>query len=397
MKKIRNKIMLTMMVLTLLPAILIGAYSFHSSSEALRENALIEQRNQLLHSKQIIQSTVSRVESDLLFLRDSSAMQLYLAAKKSSAKRGGVLLTNLRNSVQQFAQRQRIYSAVRFLDLSGKEQVKVENVEGVATSIDKRKQLLNQAKRDYFREALGLKSNQIYISPLELRRNGAELLEPYQSTIRYLTIVRDADGRRQGVLILNLNADALIQNVVGNKQTKWTVAITDPEGYYYYHPDESKRWSGPENLDLQANIFNDKKLVLAAAKTSKKTLTSESESMLTLSTPLVLGAGRPSLGYLFSIAEKKTLFKPLTDYLTISLIIAGVSLLLSLIFAAMLANSLSEPLVELKDRVERLSRGDLDSPIESRTRNEIGDLSRAVELLRKSMNILINRSGKNKS
>ena len=102
MKKIRNKIMLTMMVLTLLPAILIGAYSFFTTSEALRENALIEQRSQLTQAQNIIQGTVSRVESDLLFLRDSSAMQLYLAAKKTSGKRGRLLLTNLRNSMQQF-------------------------------------------------------------------------------------------------------------------------------------------------------------------------------------------------------------------------------------------------------------------------------------------------------
>lgn len=389
--------MLTMLLLTLLPAMLIGAYSFYSTSEALRENVLVEQRNQLIHSQQIIQSTVARVESDLLFLRDSSAMQLYLAAKKSSAKRGRVLLTNLRNSIQQFTQQQKIYSTVRFLDLKGKEQVRIEKSGDVATSIDKQKQLLNRGKRDYFRGTLGLKRNQIYISPLELRRKGNELLKPYQSTVRYSIIVRDVNGNRQGVLILNLDADALISDIISNKAIKWTVAITDPEGYYYYHPDESKRWSSPNNLNLQENIFNEKKLGLTAVKNSKEMLTSESESMLTLSMPLALGDNRPELGYLFSIAPKESLFKPLTDYLTISLIIAGVSLLLSLIFAAMLANSLSEPLVELKDNVERLSRGDLDSPIESRTKNEIGDLSRAVELLRKSMNILISRSGKHKS
>ena len=389
--------MLTMMVLTLLPAILIGAYSFYSTSDALRENVLIEQRNQLIHSQQIIKSTVARVESDLLFLRDSSAMQLYLAAKKSSAKRSRVLLTNLRNSIQQFTQQQQIYSAIRFLDLKGKEQVRIEKSGDVATSIDERKALANRGGRDYFKETLGLKRNQIYISPLELRRRGNELVKPYQSTIRYSIIVRDANGGRQGVLVLNLDADTLIGNIVDNKQIKWTVAITDPEGYYYYHPDESKRWSGPENLNLKENIFNDKQLGLAEVKASKQTLTSESESMLTLSMPLVLGENRPPLGYLFSIAPKKQLFKPLTDYLTISLIIAPVSLLLSLIFAVMLANSLSEPLVDLKDSVERLSRGDLDSPIENRTKNEIGELSRAVELLRKSMNILISRSGKHKS
>lgn len=392
MKKIRNTIMLTMLLLTLLPAFLIGAYSFYSTSEALRENALIEQRNQLMAAQQSIQSTVSRVESDLLFLRDSSTMQLYLAAKKASGKRGRMLLDNLRNLTQQFVQQQQIYSAVRYLDLSGKEQVRIEKSEGLATNLDKKNELINRSKRDYFNETLNLKNNQIYISPLGLRKTAGVLIKPHQATIRYSTPVFGAEGQRQGVLILNLNADALLNNIVDNNQEKWTIALTDPDGFYYYHPDETKRWSGPDNLNTQLNIFSEKELALASVKNSRQTITSESELVLTLSTPLALGEGRPTLGYLFNIVPKEKLFKPLDDYLTVSLIIAVVSLLLSLIFAAILANSLSEPLVNLKDSVERLSRGDLVSPIESRTKNEIGELSKAVELLRKSMNILMKRS-----
>jgi HAMP domain-containing protein len=394
MKKIRNKIMLTMMVLTLLPAILIGAYSFYTTSEALKENALIEQRNQLFNAQQSIQATVSRVESDLLFLRDSNAMQLYLAAKKSSRKRSKLLLTNLRHLAQQFSQQQQIYSSVRYLDSKGQEQVRIEMIDEIATDLVKKGELINRIERDYFTEAASLQSNQVYISPLELRKNKGRVVEPYQATIRYSTAVRDADGNKQGVLVLNLNADSLITSLVGEKQDKWMVTLTDPEGFYFYHPDESKQWSGPSNLKKPQNIFDDETLELGSVKNSNETITSENESILVLSTPVVLGENRPKLGYLFNIVSKGKLFKPLEDYLMVSLIIAAVSLLLSLIFAAMLANSLSEPLVELKDRVESFSRGDLETPISVKANNEIGELSRAVELLRKSMNILMKRTGR---
>ena len=383
-----------MMVLTLLPAILIGAYSFYTTSEALKENALIEQRNQLFNAQQSIQATVSRVESDLLFLRDSNAMQLYLAAKKSSRKRSKLLLTNLRHLAQQFSQQQQIYSSVRYLDSKGQEQVRIEMIDEIATDLVKKGELINRIERDYFTEAASLQSNQVYISPLELRKNKGRVVEPYQATIRYSTAVRDADGNKQGVLVLNLNADSLITSLVGEKQDKWMVTLTDPEGFYFYHPDESKQWSGPSNLKKPQNIFDDETLELGSVKNSNETITSENESILVLSTPVVLGENRPKLGYLFNIVSKGKLFKPLEDYLMVSLIIAAVSLLLSLIFAAMLANSLSEPLVELKDRVESFSRGDLETPISVKANNEIGELSRAVELLRKSMNILMKRTGR---
>ena len=383
-----------MMVLTLLPAILIGAYSFYTTSEALKENALIEQRNQLFNAQQSIQATVSRVESDLLFLRDSNAMQLYLAAKKSSRKRSRLLLTNLRHLAQQFSQQQQIYSSVRYIDSKGQEQVRIEMRDEIATDLVKKGELINRRERDYFVEGVNLQSNQVYISPLELRKDNGKIVEPYQATIRYSTSVRDADGNKQGVLVLNLNADSLITTLVGAKQEKWMITLTDPEGFYFYHPDESKQWSGPNNLKKPQNIFDDEALKLSSVKNSNETITSENESMLVLSTPVLLGENRPKLGYLFNIVSKKKLFKPLEDYLMISLIIAAVSLLLSLIFAAMLANSLSEPLVELKNSVERFSRGDLESPISVKANNEIGELSRAVELLRKSMNILMKRSGR---
>ena len=394
MKKIRNKIMLTMMVLTLLPAILIGAYSFYSTSEALRENVLKDQKNQLTRAQQAIQATVSRVESDLLFLRDSSAMQLYLAAKKTSRKRSTLLLANLRNSALQFTQQQQIYSAVRYLDLKGNELMRIEKQDGIATSLEKKESLLNRSERDYFKEALKLRNNQIYISTPALRQANDKLLEPKQGTVRYATIVTDADGSRQGVLVLNLDADRMLKGLVSEEQDQWAITLTDPDGFYLYHRDTKKMWSGPANLNTGQNIFNDVALSEADVKGTDKMKTSESTSMLTLSTPVSLGDNRPALGYLFSVIPKQQLFKPLEDYLTVTLVIAAVSLLLSLIFAAMLANSLSEPLVELKDNVERFSRGDLETPIVSKTKNEIGDLSRAVELLRKSMNILMKRQGR---
>ena len=394
MKKIRNKILLTMMVLTLLPAILIGAYSFYTTSEALRDNALIEQRNHLVNSQQAIQLAVSRVEADLLFLRDSSAMQLYLSAKRASGKRSRLLLSNLRNLAQQFAQKHPIYSSIRYIDFEGQEQLRIEIQDEIAVSLDDKAALLNRSQRDYFVEAKKLNSNQVYISPIELRRNDPDLVEPFEPTIRYAAAVRDAEGNPQGVVVLGVNADQLIAKLIGGSDEKWTAVLTDEAGFYYYHPEMGNRWSGPNNLDTQLNIFEDKSLPLGTIKNSQETLASENQSVLVLSTPVVLGENRPKLGYLFNIIPKANLLKPLDDYLKLSVVIVAVSLFLSLIFAAMLANSLSEPLVELRDNVERLSRGDLETPIATKEKNEIGELSRAVELLRKSMNILMRRSGR---
>lgn len=394
MKRIRNKLVLTMMVLTLLPALLIGAYSLYTTSEALQDNVLSEQRNQLSQIQHDIEGHVSGVERDLLFLRDSSAMQLYLAAKQTSQQRSRLLLKNLENSALLFAQQQKIYSAVRLLDKQGNEVLRIEKQGVEAKRLSNKELLKHQKDREFFKNTVMLVRGQIYISPLQLRRENGRVLTPHQATIRYATIVSDKDGNTQGVLVLNLDAERIIEKAIKEKKLSWDTFFTDPDGYFYYHPDKSKRWGSPADVGHEHNAFHDKSLPLASLKDSQEAALIESKQDVILSQPVSLGVQRPSLGYLFSIAPKNILFKPLRDYFTISLIIVGISLLLSLVFAMMLANSLSAPVVALKKQVEKFSQGDLDTPIKVNAKNEIGELSHAIELLRKSMNILMKRSRK---
>ena len=394
MRKIRNKLMLTMMVLTLLPAVLIGAYSIYTTSEALRETALSAQRNQLTQTKHSIEHHVSGVENDLVFLRDSGALQLYLSAKRSSLKRSSLLLENLRNSTLLFAQQQQIYSSVHLLDRQGREILRIENMDGQAKSLTKKNDLRNLKEQAFFKQASTLTRGQIYISPMELRKDGDKIVTPHQPIIRYATAVTDKNGRMQAVLVLNLNGNLVIDNVAENVNPAWNLSFTDPDGYYYYNPESSKRWGNPRDLNNASNAFDDTALSLSSLKDVTEAKLLESDDNITLSQPISLGEGRPSLGYLFSSAPKKMLFKPIRDYFTITLIIAGISLLLSLVFAMILSNSLSEPLVSLKQQVEKLSQGDLETPIKTASKNEIGELSHAIELLRKSMNILMKRTRK---
>ena len=296
MRKIRNKLMLTMMVLTLLPAVLIGAYSIYTTSEALRETALSAQRNQLTQTKHSIEHHVSGVENDLVFLRDSGALQLYLSAKRSSLKRSSLLLENLRNSTLLFAQQQQIYSSVHLLDRQGREILRIENMDGQAKSLTKKNGLRNLKGQAFFRQASTLKRGQIYISPMELRKDGDNIITPHQPIIRYVTAVADKNGRMQAVLVLNLNGNLVIDNVTENINPAWSLLFTDPDGYYYYNPESSKRWGNPRDLNNASNAFDDTALSLSSLKDATEAKLLESDDNITLSQPISLGEGRPSLG-----------------------------------------------------------------------------------------------------
>lgn len=399
MKKIRNTLMLTMMVVSLLPVLLIGGYSYYSSSQALRETALSQQSNRLEQLQQALEHQLSGVEQDLLYLSDTSAIQLYLASKTGDTRRNQLLLTNLRNSLQQFTQQHPLYSAVRFLDRNGEVLVAIDrngetpNGSSVQNTA-KKTAAINLRSREYFSSAIGLQRGQVYISPMELRRNETGILSPPQPTIRYATVVKNTAGSTQGVLVLNLDGQQLINQLTQSTQAGWQSLLTDSQGYYYFHPDPSFRWGSARDLDTGHNALSDETLGLAALKTSGSVAQLENKDSVILSRKLTLGKGRPELGYLISLAPKALISKPIDQYVLVFLGVVLLSLVLSLWLAKTLADSLSKPLVSLTAQVEKLTKGDIETPIHSKASNEIGELSQAIELLRKSMNILMKRSRK---
>jgi len=396
MRKIRNKLMLTMLLLTLLPSLLIGAYSLYTTSEALQAHALSDQRHQLSHAQQRITQSVSTIEQDLLFLRDASAMQLYLAADSTATRHTHALLKNFSHTALQFINYQSAYHALYFLDTTGKPLVSIERDadQRHAHLLTADQQSHEHSKAAYFQQALRLASHEVYLSPIVLKSPQGELGKPPQAVIYYTTPAQDVAGNVRGVLVLALDAQHIIDHAIEAHPSNWNVYVTDPNGYYYYHPDPKKRWSGPDNLNTQHNIFDDTSLASLKSQQGVKAL--ETATQITLLSSIHLGNGRPILGYVVSIAPKQHLFKPLQDYFSVSTILALVSLFLSAVFAMILSNSLSQPLVLLTQQVEQFSRGDLDSPIKVTASNEIGELSQAIERLRKSMSILMKRSKKAK-
>ncbi|PWQ96325.1 cache domain-containing protein [Leucothrix arctica] len=370
MKNIRNKILFTMMLLTLLPVLLIGGYSFYTTSEALREAALKDQQNHLARTQQHIETLLSNAERDLLFLRESKIMQLYMAKQQP--------LVGLSNALELFAQQQPIYSSIRLLDMAGHEVIYIERQNGLAKSLSDKGDLMDQSGERYFPEALVLGKGDIYISPIELSRDSGEVISPNVSTMHYASTVKTADGRSQGVLVLNLDADYLITQAVSTTEQGWRTLFSDPQGYIYTQGKDGNLSS--ETTESRLNIFTD------------ESVANEDEVSLIMS--VSLGDKKGVLGHLVSVAPKSALFKSVRDYLSISLIIVTVCLFLSFIFAMILSNSLSEPLLRLTEKVKNFSQGDLETPIKTETKNEIGDLSQAMELLRKSMVILMKRSRK---
>jgi methyl-accepting chemotaxis protein len=68
-----------------------------------------------------------------------------------------------------------------------------------------------------------------------------------------------------------------------------------------------------------------------------------------------------------------------------SLVIAGITIAIALLFIASIGRSISKPLAELKEVTDRIVKGDLSTPADIDRRDEIGQLAGAINRLQKAL------------
>lgn len=382
-----------MVLVTLLPAFLISAYSLYSTSNALKSNALSENTTKMTLVQKQIESYLASVSSDLYFLRDSNALTLYLSAGETKEETTSryLLLTNARRAFKKFSTQKKIYQQVRYINAEGEEVIRIDHQEGRSKIIND-SSLQDKSASDYFKKAIKLAQDGLLITSIELNREKNKIEQPYNPTIRYVSPVFGKEKKLQGIIVLNISGRELLQIVSEENKEGQSLFFTDPQGFYYYHPDESKAWGSDKDLKTGSNFYKDEESLAEKFKQANSLSTVETSKNILLYVPVNINDGTHPLGMLFSVTDKAVVLKPLADYLFIFIGIALFSLLLTFVIASLLANSIAKPLIGLKDSVNNLSKGDMETPIKTQSKDEVGELSHAIELLRKSMNILMKRS-----
>ncbi len=141
-----------------------------------------------------------------------------------------------------FSRNRKIYDQIRYLNLEGKEIVRINYNNGQPITILEQ-DLQTKDDRYYVANTLALEKNDIYWSPFDLNIENRRIEIPYKPTIRIGTPVYSSDGLRTGVLILNFDGKKLI-----NEFRRATANIADhimlvnESSYWLIHPQEKHEW-----------------------------------------------------------------------------------------------------------------------------------------------------------
>lgn len=199
-----------------------------------------------------LQNEFSTAASDLLQLSNTS--ELFSVTDQDSPS---IVKKYVLNTLVEFMYHKPIYDQLRLLDLYGMEKFRINN-SGGKPFIVTQNELQSKGDRYYVQEALKIAPHEIYISSIDLNMEKGKIEIPYKPVFRIATIIYDEAKQAQGLLILNVNFQKLIDIILSiNMSTMPTPYLANGLGNWLIAPNDEQPWSfmfaDPSN---QVKIFS---------------------------------------------------------------------------------------------------------------------------------------------
>ena len=197
-----------------------------------RDSLVFEEEVHLRSREHTAATRFQDVVADVQFLSQLGSLQEAIETQDYS---------QVQQDFKAFAQVKEIYSQVRFLDVQGNEQVRVNLVETQPEIVAQNK-LQKKSHRYYFPQTMALLPGETYVSPLDLNIENHELEQPFSPMIRFSTAVFSHQVS-QGIVILNFPAKNLLEEITGDvHDSEDAVFLLNEEGYYLSSTEQEKEW-----------------------------------------------------------------------------------------------------------------------------------------------------------
>jgi len=225
---------------------IISFLSYSLMVEYFKSNILDNLHFELMQDAKKIKEDLDRVRYDEQLIVNDDNIKAYYRAYNNKyhydAKTNMTLNDieqNLEKSFLSLLSHNSAYFNVRLIHNDGQELlVVVKSNEGDVYTKTK-KELQDKSKRQYFKAAVKLKPNQIFISEINLNREHGQIETPHIPTIRVATPIY-FNKKLFAVLIINANIYSLFSPLKELHDPNKQIYLANQDGYYLYHPDTRK-------------------------------------------------------------------------------------------------------------------------------------------------------------
>lgn len=152
----------------------------------------------------------------------------------------------------------------------------------------------------------------------------------------------------------------------------------DQQGCYLAHPDPAKRWGGPKDLDIQGGLWNDAPHQAAAILSGQPGHVRVGDEVWVYRP--VYPSPEENPGHFWVIIRREPaqhIYASITSFRLVAGGVLAVAILLSVLMSAGIARNINQPVLALRQAVERFGQGDLDIQVPVQSENEIAALTQA--------------------
>lgn len=241
---LRGKIFLVFGALLVLSLAVVGGVTYWQSAELASRKTLETNLEIISEAGNQVVASIGKVRSDLLKLKDTPPIRGIMRTRAS----GGI--DPLDGSTQKLWQKRLAaifkafllnvpeYAQIRYLDETGKEQVRVDS-DGKSIRIVSQGELQDKSAHAYFRETIRLEAEKFYYSALNLNREHGRVEKPHRPMFRVALPVFNQAGQVRGMLIINVLGSRILDQampLLGH----YSSYVVNRDGYFLRHPDASK-------------------------------------------------------------------------------------------------------------------------------------------------------------
>ncbi len=275
-----------------------------------------------------------------------------------------------------------LYLQMRLIAANGAELVRVNRVGPHSLRAVARDDLQIKADRPYFQSTIHTPANQIYVSKVELNVEHGVIETPHVPVVRVgMPIYADA-SQPIGILIINIDMRPLFAALQRNAPPHSQVFLINRRGYYLSGPDPAKTFAFDTGGSSRIQADHPPLAAIVGKDRPSASLLDLSEGpTAVIAQPFRIGEG-PLLSVVAMTPESQLL--SVAGPIKRSIILGGgITGLAAIAIALALSYSLSRPIKQLTEQVQRWPVADPDLLPVGQT-GEIGVLARALAAYAKS-------------
>ncbi len=346
---IKVKLRIIILFSSILPVILMGYYGYYFSIQTFTENIRTQDKQNVENIIIDIQSFLNKIPEQLNFLVD-----FYSFNELSVNESYKTWLTNPTPEFNSFIFHQKIYKSLQIITTDGKEVLRI-NYDNNQSNIVAENELSNKQNTDYFIKTISLKKG--YIVTL-----------PSLNNIHYSIPIIDQNHITQGILVLSLNSNNIINylNTIKElKNTNFHYLLLDQNNKLLYHV-------GDKSNNHEQHIPHDNPAELLTV-ISRQEGSIESDNIIT--TFQKFKFSKEFFWILIKQTNKNFIFNKAHYFKQVFLVEIILIFALSLLISHWFTNMFIAPLLAVNQHLRFLAHGNLaEGHIDYQKNDEIGEL-----------------------